>query len=230
MNFKAFGCSFIYGSELQLIGKNNIGDSLLHASWPALIAEHYGVEFENHAWPGAGNLRVLEQILTQAELADCDFFIINWSWIDRYDFIEPSNDRWATLRPNEDTELHKTYYKNFYNQYHSMLTNSSYISTAINILNSKNIPFCMTLMDNTLFDPIDPGWQDPYALRILQKSIKPYITWFDNMDFLSWSQKNNFPISQSLHPLESAHQAAADYMIKLFDKQNIIALTQPVLF
>ena len=78
----------------------------------------------------------------------------------------------------------------------------------------------MTLMDNTLFDPIDPGWQDPYALRNLQRLIAPYITKFDNMDFLSWARKNNYPISDSWHPLEEAHRAAADYMIKVFDKQN----------
>ena len=63
-------------------------------------------------------------------------------------------------------------------------------------------------MDNTLFDPIDPQWQDPHALRLLQRSIAPYITKFDNMDFLEWSRKNNYPISECWHPLEEAHRAA----------------------
>jgi hypothetical protein len=108
-----------------------------------------------------------------------------------------------------------------------MLTNASYIATAINVLNIKKIPFCMTMMDTSLFDPIDPGWQDPYALRALQRLIKPYICWFDGLDFLSWSQKNNYPISDAWHPLEQAHQAAADYMIRLFDTQKTIDLIQP---
>jgi hypothetical protein len=223
MKIKSFGCSFTFGSDLQLIDQENnkIGDSLSTSTWPLLMANHYQVEFENYAWPGIGNLRILEQILTQAELIDTAFFIINWTWIDRFDFIDPLYEAWNTLRPGDNTKLHNIYYKRVYHQYHTMLTNASYILTAINILNSKNIPFCMTLMDTTLFDAIDPNWQDPYALRILQQSIKPYITWFDNMDFLSWSRQNNYPISEAWHPLEEAHVAASEYMIKVFDKQNI---------
>ena len=232
MKIKSFGCSFIYGSELQVhIKENNcIGDSLYYDTWPSLVADYYQVEFENHAWPGIGNLRILEQILTQATLEDPAFFIIGWTWLDRFDFINPVTENWDTLRPGGDDELHKIHYKYFYHQYHTMLTNASYISTAINVLNSKNIPFCMTLMDNTIFDPINPNWQDPYALRILQQSIKPYITWFDNMDFLSWSRKNNYPISEAWHPLEAAHQAAGKYMINVFDTQKTNGLAQQALF
>ena len=228
MKLKSFGCSFIYGTELQVNLKENncIGSPLSYNTWPSLVADHYQLEFENYAWPGIGNLRILEQVLTQAELEDPAFFIIGWTWLDRFDFIDPINESWDTVRPGGDTKLNKIYYKNFYHQYHTMLTNASYISTAINVLNSKNIPFCMTLMDNTLFDPINPNWQDPYALRILQRSIAPYITWFDNMDFLSWSRKNNYPISEAWHPLEQAHVVASKYIINIFDIQKTSVLTQ----
>jgi len=231
MKIKSFGCSFIYGSDLFLTDKeNNCNDfsPLSHNTWPSLIADHYQVEFENYAWPGVGNLRILEQILTQSEMSDSAFYIINWTWIDRFDFIEPLTEHWETLRPDGDTHLHKIYYKQLYSQYHTMLTNASYIATAINVLNVKQIPFCMTVMDTTLFDSIDPGWQDPYALRALQTLIKPYIGWFDDQDFLSWSRKNNYPTSDAWHPLEQAHRAAADYMIRIFDKQKISDLIQPV--
>jgi len=228
MKLKSFGCSFIYGSELQVNLKENncIGNPLSYDTWPSLVADHYQFEFENYAWPGIGNLRILEQVLSQSELEDPAFFIIGWTWLDRFDFIDPLDETWDTLRPGGDTDLHKIHYKHCYHQYHTMLTNASYISTAISVLNSKNIPFCMTLMDNTLFDTIDPNWQDPYALRILQRSMKPHITWFDDMDFLSWSRKNNYPISEAWHPLEEAHIAASKYMIKVFDTQNTSGLTR----
>jgi len=230
MKLKSFGCSFIFGSELYLQAKDNnaTGEHLSHDSWPSLVADHYQVPHENYAWPGIGNLRILEQILTQAEISESAFFIINWTWLDRFDFIELSTEHWQTLRPDGNTKLHKLYYKQFYSQYHTMLTNASYILSAINTLNAKQIPFCMTLMDTTLFDPIDPGWQDPYAIRALQTQIKSHIKWFDDQDFLSWSQKNKYPISENWHPLEQAHQAAADYMIKLFDTQKISDLIRPV--
>lgn len=229
MKIKSFGCSFIYGSDLFLIEKENpgTGDTLAHGTWPFLLANHYKTEFENYAWPGIGNLRILEQILTQAELSDPAFFIINWTWLDRFDFLEPLTEHWNTLRPGGDTKLHKIYYKQVYNQYHTMLTNASYITTAINVLNAKQIPFCMTLMDTILFDSIDSNWQDPMALRVLQSLIKPHIHWFDKLDFLSWSRHNKFPISDAWHPLEQAHRAAADYMITVFDTQKINDLIQP---
>jgi len=229
MKIKSFGCSFIYGSDLFLIEKENpgTGDTLSHGTWPFLLANHYKTEFENYAWPGIGNLRILEQILTQAEMPDHAFFIINWTWLDRFDFIELLDENWYTLRPDGVTKLHKTYYKQLYSQYHAMLTNASYIATAINVLNIKQIPFCMTVMDATLFDPIDPDWQDPFAIKALQALIKPYIHWFDDQDFLSWSRKNKYPISDAWHPLEEAHQAAADYMIKIFDTQKTSDLIQP---
>jgi hypothetical protein len=228
MKLKSFGCSFIFGNELQVNSKENncIDHPLSYNTWPSLVADHYQLEFENYAWPGIGNLRILEQVLTQAELVDPAFFIIGWTWLDRFDFVDPITENWNTLRPGGDTELHEMHYKHFYHQYHTMLTNASYILTAINVLNSKNIPFCMTLMDNTLFDPINPNWQDPYALRILQRLIKPHITWFDDMDFLSWSRTNNYPISKAWHPLEQAHQAASNYIINVFDKQKTNVLTQ----
>lgn len=230
MKLKSFGCSFTYGSELALDVKKNdqLGQELSVSTWPSLIADHYQIAFENYAWPGVGNLRILEQAMSQAALDDPAFFVINWTWIDRFDYIDPLTEEWNTLRPGGNDPTHEIHYKHFYSQYHTMLTNASYILTAINTLRGKNISFCMTLMDTTLFDPIDPDWQDPYPLRILQQAIKPYITWFDDMNFLSWSRKNNYPVSELWHPLEEAHRAAANYMIKIFDTQKIIDPVQPV--
>jgi hypothetical protein len=93
-----------------------------------------------------------------------------------------------------------------------MLTNLSYIKIIIDILNSRGIKFIMTLMDTTLFDEINPGWQDPRSISLLQKEIKPYITWFENKTFLEFSKQKGFLISETLHPLEDAHQAAFELL------------------
>jgi hypothetical protein len=221
MNLKSFGCRFIYGSELEYTDKyyneNHVETVPGRLTWPLLVADHYGLGYQTYAYPGIGNLRILEKILAQSRCTDgtSSMFIINWTWLDRYDFVNQLTESWETILPGDDSEEHHAYYKDFYSQYTTMLTNASYILTAINTLQSKQIPFYMTLMDNTLFDPIDPNWQDPSALTVLQKLIKPYINWFDGLDFLSWSRKNNYPISENWHPLEQAHVAAADYIIKL---------------
>jgi hypothetical protein len=206
MKLKSFGCSFTYGSDLADCDIPDLGASQL--TWPALLSHDLNYQYECYAWPGIGNLQIMNSVLEQCSLRDSAVFVINWTWLDRFDFLTPDTEYWTTLRPDGDTKHHRLYYKYFYNQYHTMLTNASYIKITADILNSHGIKFIMTLMDTTLFDEVDPGWQDPRSISLLQKEIKPYITWFDNQTFLNWSKKKGFPISETLHPLEEAHRAA----------------------
>ena len=86
-------------------------------------------------------------------------------------------------------------------------------------LNQKNIPFIMTYMDELLFDQ---KWHTTPAVLNLQEYIKTYMTEFENKTFLDWSRKYNYPETARWHPLEEAHRAASDYIIKVFDTQNTI--------
>ena len=94
-----------------------------------------------------------------------------------------------------------------------------YDKLAIDTLKQKDCPFIMTYMDELIFET---KWHSSPAISILQDYIRPYMTKFDNMNFLDWSQQNGHMISETMHPLESAHKAAADYMLKVFDKKSII--------
>jgi len=214
MNLKSFGFSFSYGRDF-----NDCEGEFFEASeltWPALLSKSVRAEYECYAYPGIGNLQIYQNVLDQVRLKDSDFFVINWTWLDRFDFIDSSQNYWNTLRPNGNTAEHKLYYKHFYNQYHTMLTNSSYISSAINILSQYNIKFIMTVVDQTLFEEVDQNWALPRPVKILQDQIKPYITWFENQTFLNWTKQKGFPISETLHPLEDAHQAAFE-LIKSYN-------------
>jgi hypothetical protein len=208
MKLKSFGCSFTYGTDLHdcNMSQSEVGASLY--TWPALLAKQNNLTYECYAFPGIGNLQIMHETLTQVSLNDPSVYVINWTWADRFDFLDPLNEHWITLRPDGNTNEHQLYYRHFYNQYHTMLTNACYIKTTADILNSRGIKFIMTLMDTTLFDEVDPGWQDPRSISLLQKEIKPYITWFENKTFLEFSKEKGFPISETLHPLEDAHQTA----------------------
>ena len=206
MKLKSFGCSFTYGSDLADCNVPDWGAS--RQTWPSLLAQCQSLIYECHAWPGIGNLQIMNSVLEQCSLNDPAVFVINWTWLDRFDFMEPTTEHWITLRPDGDTKKHQLYYKYFYNQYHAMLINAVYIKTTIDLLKTRNIQFIMTLQDSTLFNKVDPGWQDPRSISFLQKQIKPHIVYFDNDTFLNWSKKKGFPISETLHPLEAAHQAA----------------------
>jgi hypothetical protein len=140
--------------------------------------------------------------------------------------MHPVNESFLTLRPDGDLAEHRLYYKHFYNQYHTVLTNAAWIVSVIAMLQARNIKFVMTCMDPILMETINPNWQDPRSVTLLQDQIGPHLDWFDSKTFLEWSRSKEYPESVAWHPLEKAHSAAADYMIKVFDRQKINDLAQ----
>lgn len=205
MNLRSFGCSFIYGSELS--DRNN--------TWPALIAEKLGLPHVNHGIEGAGNLRILESILLHAKSGD--LCLINWTWIDRFDFVQLPTEQWATIRPGSVDTAAKRYYRDLHSQYRDMLTNLAYIVTAINHLDRLGTLFMMTYMDNLLFDTVREDWHPSQAITILQNLIQPRMKDFDGRSFLEWSRQNNYAESALWHPLTEAHSQAADLMLPVIE-------------
>lgn len=226
MKLKSFGCSFIFGSDLADSYDLTRGSKY---TWPSLIAQKRNLDYECYAKPGIGNLQIMNSVFEQAHLNDPAIFLINWTWLDRFDYLNPINDSFVTLRPDGDQVEHKLYYRYFYNDWHSILVNASYLISTISILESQNIKFLMTAMDKRLAYSLDQQWQDPRPIRMLQKKLQPYLNWFDGKSFLDWSRDLKFPESKNWHPLEAAHAAAADYMITAFDKQKTSDPVQRVL-
>jgi len=208
MKLKSFGCSFIYGSDLRDRSQ----------TWPALISKMLGIEYECYAIPGSGNLQILESILAQVQKNEESIFVINWTWIDRFDFISVHDEKWQTLRPALDYANAEYYYRHLHSQYRDMLTNLSYVKTAVDALIQQHQKFIMTYMDHLMFEKIDPGWHDPMAVEHLQSKIFPWVSDFSGKNFLDWSRDQGFPVSDTWHPLEDAHKAAADYILPLVEK------------
>lgn len=205
MQLTSHGCSFIYGSELS-------SPSL---SWPSLIARDLGFRHDCYAVPGIGNLQIMESVLLNAGAAD--LCLINWSWIDRFDFVNDVDESWHTLRPALDHDQAAHYYQYLHGQYRDMLTNLSYIAITIDFLHIRQIPFVMTFMDQLLFDTVLAQWHPPDAIEYLQQRVRPHMMDFEGQNFLDWSRSRNFAISAAWHPLEQAHAAAADLMIPVID-------------
>jgi hypothetical protein len=225
MKLKSFGCSFTYGSDLSdcSIPENafnipgDFGPS--QYTWPALLAKSLNYEYECYAQPGVGNLHIYYNLLNHVNRTDSDLIVVNWTWLDRFDFLDPmENETWNTLRPTGQEKEHQLYYKYFYNQYTTMVTNTTYIFSAVNLLKKYNKKFIMTAMDTDTFGYVDENWQDPKPVDLLQKEIASYMTWFDNQTFLNWSKKQGFKISDAWHPLEDAHQAA----FELIQSYNLV--------
>jgi hypothetical protein len=226
MILKSFGCSFIFGTELS----DDVSHCMLDWSdngkwirpsqltWPALLAQDLGYDYQSHALPGIGNLQILESILN--EIPKCkqdDVFVIQWTWIDRLDYENINRtDRdnfWNTMLPSNDDKNSQWYYKNIHSEYRDKLSALIYIKTAINALQEKNVKFFMTNLDDLIFDQT---WHWNSAVDCLQTYVKPHITCFEGLNFLKWAQEKQFPISKNLHPLEDAHRSAFE-LIKSYN-------------
>ena len=239
MKLKSFGCSFIHGSELR--------DELLHdrskqqpprhskLTWPALLAQKLNYLYRCHARPGSGNLQIADRVLRQLATNEQALFIINWSFIDRFDYVsidDPDNwdvknhynnpdiypgMPWSTIGPGDDTNNAKNYYRELHSEIRDKLTTLMSIKLVIDTLQQKNCPFIMTYEDGLMFDQ---QWHTTPSIIALQEYIMPHITTFNGDTFVQFAKKNGYPITSIGHPLEEAHAAAGELMIKVFDTQN----------
>lgn len=201
MKLRSFGCSFIYGSELS---------NQAH-TWPSRIADRLGLEHCNHGLEGAGNLRIMESILTHAD--SDSICVVNWTWIDRFDFVTVDNELWYSVVPSDTDHRANFYYRNLHSQYRDMLTNLAYVKTARDHLDCLGARYLMTYMDDLLFETVKDSWHDSRAVTGLQHELRSHMVLFQGMTFLQWSRINKYPESQLWHPLDEAHEAAADLML-----------------
>jgi hypothetical protein len=210
---KSFGCSFIYGSDLLGVDRQRRDEpNSSQETWPALIAKKLNLDYECHAWPGQGNFKIFCDILANSYRNDDSVYVVNWTWIDRFDYVD-SQEHWNTLRPAQENELQDFYYRNLHNQLNDMISSASWIVSAAEHLRSLERPFVMTYMDYNLLTPLDPNWHDPRYLEILQQKLNKILKNFNGLNFLDWSKKHNYEINQAWHPLEAAHRGAADYWL-----------------
>jgi hypothetical protein len=217
----SFGDSFTWGSDLSdcedmnpSVALDIVLDSYSRKTWPALLAEHLGIEYQCKAFPGFSNSSIVRQILS-TEILSTDLVIVNWTWIDRWDFYDNNNcyirKGWVTLSPGDQKhEFFKPYYKYFqselWDKYETL----------------KNIQLAFGMLDNfisTAVDPltVDTQWHCPAYVKTLIDNVSPALTWFENKGFYDWAKDKNLPISDKLHPLEQAHQAAFEYIRDNYD-------------
>lgn len=221
MTIVSFGCSLTFGTELP---DSNFGGKHPTASamtWPALVSQRLGLSYITRAHGGSGNLAISERVYRNVHhfTEPGRFFIINWTFIDRFDYSHPNGMHFnsgmrdfCTCRPNESDDLSKFYYRNFHSEYRDKLVNLMYIKSIINVLEKYKIKFVMTTIDDLLWEQ---RFHSPPHILELQEEIKPYISDFEGTNFLNWSKNRGFEISANGHPLVDAHEAAAELMLPI---------------
>lgn len=217
MKLKSFGCSFIFGTDLPDDGRNGPYATGSRMTWPALIAHHHGYEFETHARPGSGNLQILERLLNQINDTQDTVYVIGWSYIDRFDYVDEKlttpwpGTKWKTLMPIDTGPVADCYYRDLHAEYSDKLRSLIYVKTAIDCLMANRCPFIMTYADPLM---LCRKWHVTKGSRMIADAIEPYLKDFQGQTFLEWSRQNGFAISDVMHPLEQAHRAAADLILK----------------
>ena len=214
----SFGDSFVFGSELA---DNNDGSK----AWPALVAKELGYSYNTSAVPGCGNDHIARQIYTwfSNNSPENTLAVINWTWMSRWDFYIVEHETWITLGPTCVPEKLKDlvdrtqaedmidFYKTransslLWNKFRNLQT----IWAVQQYMNHKGIKSVQTYMDYELFDQT---FHAPDYIKELQQLVLPKLQLFDDKNFVDWSHEHEYPVTiQGWHPLEQAHQAAAEY-------------------
>ena len=203
----SFGDSFTFGNDLAdwrpgIVGVIRPKSSV--TTWPALVANYLNIDYECYAESGSSNSTILRTVLS-TKILPTDLVIVNWTWIDRWDFY--NGKEWSTLRPSgtEDNPMYKIYYKHFQSELWDKYETLKNIQTAFSVLDN---------VISTAIDPltVDTRWHCPPYIKKLVDTVSKKITWFDGKGFFHWAQDKNFPISDKWHPLEEAHRAAFEYI------------------
>ena len=99
-----------------------------------------------------------------------------------------------------------------YNKFRALQT----ISSCNHFLKHHNIKSVQTFMD---FEIFDKEWHCPPHINAIQDSIEPEMRNFNGDNFLNWSRKKGFAITEpGWHPLDDAHVAAAKLWVKEYQQ------------
>ena len=209
----AFGDSFTYGSDLQDCDNVNNEAPKGHSlcTWSALVAKDKSIDYICYASPGETNQTIVRHFFNNINSIDSnDLVVLNWTWINRWDFYNINDNKWESLRPDSTKSI---FFKNYITYFQSELWDKLETLKAINLVHSvlknKKIKFIATCVDSLAFDT---KWHCPEYIENLQNNVKDDITWFNDMGFYDWAKENNYKISDNWHPLEEAHNDAFKYI------------------
>ena len=211
---QAFGDSFLYGSELS----DCDGESRFSSkTWPALIADKLGLKYDCQAEGKSGNSKIAFEVIGYAD--PNALVVINWSWIDRDIYFDVSGTKpcWVQMMsPHDEDEVSKFYYRNMHSELGGKYFSLVNIFSAHSYLKKKNIPFISTYMDKII---TDSSWSNsPFVVHLQEQVTDELRTFPGDQTFLEWSRANNYAEGQGWHPLEEAHEEAAEIWRPIYEQ------------
>jgi len=210
-------------SELDFYNKYKLINSCYsRKTWSALLAKELNLNYICHAKPGCSNETIIRKLMQYIpNITSKDVIIINWTFIDRWDFVDPDKlpieSRWVSITPtsNKKTNFEKFYFKYIQSELLYKWQTLKNILFAISILQNNNIKYLMTCVDPLI---LDNKHHAPSYVKNIQDKIRNDIIWFEELGFDDWCTKHKFPRGkENNHPLEEAHIAAFEYIKNNYD-------------
>jgi len=227
MKLKSFGCSFIWGSELPDI---QLPKNFSNLTWPALLSHELNMSYECHAGAGRGNFFIANQVLDQLATNDPALYVINWTWIDRFDFFDLNNKGpWETLRPGLENHPHGDfYYRNLHSELRDKLHSLQLIKLVTLELLAAGQPFIMCYMDELIFAQ---QWHTTPSMIKQQEFLKSHMLhWKTNqkelINWSLWAMQQGHAVTKSNHLLESGHKLVCQHVLKRLRRGKITNASQ----
>jgi len=220
----AIGDSFTRGDELADCPYDyNLAKNYSHSTWPALLAKELNVKYDaRQCVGGIGNDQISWKVI--GKVSPTRFYIVNWTWFERFDYLDPETNYWKTTHPRHEENLDHFFYRNIDSDLWNLYRNLQLIHSTIEMLKYNNINFIMTCLEpkyktqlqhifhsnfvNTMY-----GQRWHKVITNLHNQVLPHIIDFDGLTFLEWTKINGWKCGPNGHPLEDAHIAAAEYML-----------------
>ena len=218
----SFGDSFTWGSDLQDADTSQLHPAgYSHSTWPALLAKHLNIDYASYSLGGCSNpsiARWVQSVLNfpkHEQLTSTDLVIVNWTWIDRWEYFDYDRKDWVYVNPYDSNTDAQTFYKNIHTEYGAKFDSLRSVDWTLRTLKDYNIDCFFTCLDPMLVN------QDYLFgrgdMRTAFKSVTPAINWFDGKGFYDWAVDNGYPTGETDHPTELAHQQAFEYIRDNYD-------------
>tara|TARA_Y100000310_G_C20394973_1_gene674645 strand:- start:126 stop:746 length:621 start_codon:yes stop_codon:yes gene_type:complete len=199
--------SFISGDSFE-------DDSLIWSpSAGQLISEHNNLGWDTYAKGGQGNFYIFNSIITNIKRKDYKLALINWSSINRKDYITNfSNwqvDGYVTVLKIDNTHYSPTD--------QVLFESLNYIASAQLIFESLHIPYCMWWSINTVGQT-----KNKKCLELIDliKSKNTFFK-FDSSSYEYAKDIKHLSDFDNKHPDQEAHRRWGNQVMEYMDKQGI---------
>ena len=199
-------------------------------TWPARLSREFDMVYECYARPGRGNFFIANQVLDNLAKNEPALHVINWTYIDRFDFVDLNNrEVWETLRPGRGNHPHGDfYYRNLHSELRDKLHNLQLIKLVTMELLAAGHPFIMTYMDDLIWDQ---RWHTTLAMCQQQEFLKPHMLHWglkdhDPMNWSGWAVQQGHPVTAQNHLLESGHDLVFTEVLRRLQAGEIVTASQ----